>query len=196
MGYTIRDFIESNKFPVIQLISDNSEMNREIKGVRMIVVPNILTQHEYIRQKRNHVEYIKKINILDQCKFYLVISEVNESLTELDFITLENVISAILYNLTQAVTVRNIEKRYHRDLEYRMLNGSLSGAEEDEVASLLKLNMVDEYQVITFYLKPEIQKEIPLDEQFKRIWIIKVVITPIRETKTVYLEGAYIDDAN
>lgn len=77
-----------------------------------------------------------------------------------------------------------------------MLNGSLSGAEEDEVASLLKLNMVDEYQVITFYLKPEIQKEIPLDEQFKRIWIIKVVITPIRETKTVYLEGAYIDDAN
>lgn len=32
-------------------------------------VPNILTQHEYIRQKRNHVEYIKKINILDQCKF-------------------------------------------------------------------------------------------------------------------------------
>lgn len=196
MGYTIRDFIESNKFPVIQLISDNSEMNREIKGVRMIVVPNILTQHEYIRQKRNHVEHIKKINILDQCKFYLVISEVNESLTELDFITLENVISAILYNLTQAVTVRNIEKRYHRDLEYRMLNGSLSGAEEDEVASLLKLNMVDEYQVITFYLKPEIQKEIPLDEQFKRIWIIKVVITPIRETKTVYLEGAYIDDAN
>lgn len=40
MGYTIRDFIESNKFPVIQLISDNSEMNREIKGVHMIVVPN------------------------------------------------------------------------------------------------------------------------------------------------------------
>ena len=122
-------------------------------------VPNILTQYEYIRQKRNYVEYIKKIIILDQCDFYLVISEVNEPLTELDFITLENAISAILYVLTQAVTVRNIEKKYHRDLEYRMLNGSLSDAEKDEVANLLKLNATDEYQVITFYLKPEISKE-------------------------------------
>lgn len=121
--------------------------------------PNILTQYEYIRQKRNYVEYIKKIIILDQCDFYLVISEVNEPLTELDFITLENAISAILYVLTQAVTVRNIEKKYHRDLEYRMLNGSLSCAEEDEVADLLKLNTTDEYQVIIFYLKPEISKE-------------------------------------
>ena len=121
--------------------------------------PNILTQYEYIRQKRNYVEYIKKIIILDQCDFYLVISEVNEPLTELDFITLENAISAILYVLTQAVTVRNIEKKYHRDLEYRMLNGSLSGEEEDEVADLLKLNTTDEYQVIIFYLKSEISKE-------------------------------------
>ena len=122
-------------------------------------VPNILTQYEYIRQKGNYVEYIRKINVLNQCNYYLVISEVNEPLTELDFITLENVISAILYVLTQAVTARNIEKKYHRDLEYRMLNGSLSGTEEDEVADLLKLNATDEYQVITFYLKPEISKE-------------------------------------
>lgn len=83
MGYTIRDFIESNKFPVVQLISDNSEMNREIKGVRMIVV-YILTQHEYIRQKRNHVEYIKKINILDQCKFTSVHLYITEDWDDAD----------------------------------------------------------------------------------------------------------------
>lgn len=118
-------------------------------------VPNILTQYEYIRQKRENIEYIKKINILDQCKFYLVISEVNEPLIELDFITLENVILNLRYVLTQVVTAKNIERKYHRDLEYRMLNGSLSEAEEDEVANLLSLNAMDDYQVITFYLKPE-----------------------------------------
>ena len=37
MGYTIKDFIDSNKFPGIQLISDNSGINREIKGTRIIV---------------------------------------------------------------------------------------------------------------------------------------------------------------
>lgn len=41
MGYTIRNFIESNKFLGIQLINNNSEMNREIKGVRIIAVPNM-----------------------------------------------------------------------------------------------------------------------------------------------------------
>ena len=41
MGYTIRNFIESNKFPGIQLVSNNSGINKEIKGVRIIKVPNM-----------------------------------------------------------------------------------------------------------------------------------------------------------
>ena len=122
-------------------------------------VPNIISRYEYIRQKRKKVEYIKKINILNQYMFYLVVSEVNEPLSELDFITLDSVMPLLLYVLTQTVTEKNMEKRYHRDLEYRMLNGSLSEAEKDDVAKLLKLNAADEYQVITFYLRPEIQKE-------------------------------------
>ena len=73
-------------------------------------VPNILTQYEYIRQKRENIEYIKKINILDQCVFYLVITEVNEPLIELDFITLENVIIKLLYILTQVVTEKILKE--------------------------------------------------------------------------------------
>lgn len=45
-------------------------------------VPNILTQYEYIRQKGNYVEYIRKINVLNQCNYYLVISEVKRAITE------------------------------------------------------------------------------------------------------------------
>ena len=51
-------------------------------------MPNIITQLEYIRQKRNNVEYIKEIDIFGQSKYYLLISEINEPLMELDFITL------------------------------------------------------------------------------------------------------------
>lgn len=116
-------------------------------------VANIITQLEYIRQKKNNVEYIKEIDILGQSKYYLLISEINEPLIELDFITLEGAVSALLYILTQNETIKNIKKKYHRDLEYRMLNGSLSESEEDDVANLLDLNVTDEYRVITFYLK-------------------------------------------
>ena len=41
MGYTVKDFIDSNNFPEMKLISDNSEINREIKGARTIAVPLI-----------------------------------------------------------------------------------------------------------------------------------------------------------
>ena len=164
MNYTIKEFIESNKFPKMQLISDHFGINRVIRGVQILsvpnmekflgggellltslvvyenqlnerivlshleelnkkqvsgliiaednekFVPNILTQYEYIRQKRENIEYIKKINILDQCVFYLVITEVNEPLIELDFITLENVIIKLLYILTQAVTEKILKE--------------------------------------------------------------------------------------
>ena len=116
-------------------------------------VPNIITQFEYIRQKRNNVEYIKEIDILGQSKYYLLISEINEPLRELDFITLEGAVTILLYILTKNETIKNIKKKYHRDLEYRMLNGSLSESEEEDVANLLDLNTTDEYRVITFYLK-------------------------------------------
>ena len=31
MGYTVKDLLESNKFPEMQLISDDSGIDREIK---------------------------------------------------------------------------------------------------------------------------------------------------------------------
>ncbi|MBS4888204.1 MAG: PucR family transcriptional regulator [Clostridiales bacterium] len=41
MGYTVKDLLESNKFPEMQLISDHSGIDREIKGARIIEMPEI-----------------------------------------------------------------------------------------------------------------------------------------------------------
>ena len=41
MNYTIKEFIESNKFPKMQLISDNSGINRVIRGVQILSVPDM-----------------------------------------------------------------------------------------------------------------------------------------------------------
>lgn len=65
-----------------------------------------------------------------------MVSEVSGPLRELDFITLDSLMPLLLYVLTQIVTDKNMEKKYHRDLEYRLLNGSLSEAEEEDVAKL------------------------------------------------------------
>ena len=36
MGYTVKDLLKSNKFPEMQLINDDSGIDREIKGVRSL----------------------------------------------------------------------------------------------------------------------------------------------------------------
>lgn len=41
MGYTVKDFIDSNKFPGMKLISDDLGINREIKGARIIAAPDM-----------------------------------------------------------------------------------------------------------------------------------------------------------
>lgn len=122
-------------------------------------VPHITTKHEYIRQKREYVEYIQKIYILNYCHYYLVVTEVNEPLSELDFVTLDNIITALFYLLAQDVTKKEMEIKYLRDLNYWLINGGMSDAEEDDASSLLDLSDTDEYRVVIFYLKPENKKE-------------------------------------
>ena len=149
-------------------------------------VPNIISRYEYMRQKRKNVEYIRKINILNQCTYYLVVSEVNEPLRELDFITLDSLMPLLLYILTQIVNDKNMEKKYHRDLEYRLLNGSLSESEEDDVANLLKLGVTEDYRVITCYLKPENYKDNFTAFQRKKMEDIEKAILDIVPKECAY----------
>lgn len=121
--------------------------------------PRTISGHEYLCQKREYVEYIQQINILNYYNYYLVVTEANEPLDELDFVALDNIITALFYLLAQDVTKREMEIKYHLDLRYRLLNGSMSDSEEDDVANLLDLSATDEYRVVTFYLKPEDKKE-------------------------------------
>lgn len=149
-------------------------------------VPNIISRYEYMKQKRKNVEYIRKINILNQCTFYLVVSEVNGPLRDLDFITLDSLMPLLLYVLTKTVTDKNMEKKYHRDLEYRLLNGSLSEAEEDDVASLLKLGMTEDYRVVTCYLKTENYKDNFAVFQRKKMEVIEKAILDFVPREYIY----------
>lgn len=149
-------------------------------------VPNIISKFEYMRQKRKNVEYIRKINILNQCTFYLVISEVNEPLRELDFITLDSLMPLLLYVLNQIITEKNMEKKYHRDLEYRLLNGSLSEAEEDDVANLLKLGVTEDYRVVICYLKTENYNDNFTVFQRKKMEVIEKAILDFIPREYIY----------
>ena len=128
------------------------ELTKEIEEYR----PNVIVaKYPYMRQKREYVEYIKKFNVYQQLEFYLVITETAKPLIELDFIGLENAIVALQYLLMRRVAEEKIAKKYHKDLGYRILNGSLSNKELKEVADILGFKKTDEFRVITCCLIPK-----------------------------------------
>lgn len=114
----------------------------------------MVAKYPYLRQARVYTEYIKKFDVYTQMRFYLVITEKNEALTTLDFISLENAIVVLQYLLMRRAAEENIAKKYHKDLGYRMLNGSLTNTELREVADILGFKKTDEFRVITCCLVP------------------------------------------
>ena len=127
------------------------EFTKEVEEYRPDVT---VAKYPYLRQTRVYTEYIKKFNVYTQMGFYLVITEKNEALTTLDFISLENAIVVLQYLLMRRAAEENIAKKYHKDLGYRMLNGSLTNTELREVADILGFKKTDEFRVITCCLVP------------------------------------------
>ena len=127
------------------------EFAKEVEEYRPDVM---VAKYPYLCQKRVYTEYIKKFNVYTQMGFYLVITEKNEALTTLDFISLENAIVVLQYLLMRRAAEENIAKKYHKDLGYRMLNGSLTNTELREVADILGFKKTDEFRVITCCLVP------------------------------------------
>lgn len=127
------------------------EFAKEVEEYRPDVM---VAKYPYLRQARVYTEYIKKFDVYTQMGFYLVITEKNEALTTLDFISLENAIVVLQYLLMRRAAEENIAKKYHKDLGYRMLNGSLTNTELREVADILGFKKTDEFRVITCCLIP------------------------------------------
>lgn len=66
----------------------------------------------------------------------------------LDFIALENIIVELRHIIMGSVMEENIARQYHKDLEYRLLNGSLSDLEKEEAAKILKIEKQMNYVLL------------------------------------------------
>lgn len=118
-------------------------------------IPEVITKHQYFIQKREYVEYINKMQLFDGRYFYLVITEKNNQLNDIDFAGMEDAIIALQFALMRLSAEEELDKKYQKDLEYQLLAGTLSSEEEDEVANILGLNDTDELRVVTFRLLPK-----------------------------------------
>lgn len=136
-----------------------------------VFVPDIITEYQYWHQKREQSEYIHKIDVFGHRSFYLVVTEQNKKMETLDFIALENIVVVLRHIIMRSMMEENIAKQYHKDIEYRLLNGTLTELEKEEAAKILKLEKTDELRVVIFRVIPNNDEGKFTDKQRKELEI-------------------------
>ncbi|RHB03196.1 PucR family transcriptional regulator [Holdemanella biformis] len=136
-------------------------------------IPEVITKQQYFIQKREYVEYINKMQLFDGRYFYLVITEKNNQLNDIDFAGMEDAILTLQFALMRLSAEEELDKKYQKDLEYQLLAGTLSSEEEDEVANILGLNDTDDLRVITFRLLPKNKSGRFTSEQLRQTEIVE-----------------------
>lgn len=136
-------------------------------------IPEVITKQQYFIQKREYVEYINKMQLFDGRYFYLVITEKNNQLNDIDFAGMEDAILTLQFALMRLSAEEELDKKYQKDLEYQLLAGTLSSEEEDEVANVLGLNDTDDLRVVTFRLLPKNKSGRFTSEQLRQTEIVE-----------------------
>lgn len=136
-----------------------------------VFVPDIITEYQYWHQKREQSEYIHKIDVFGHRPFYFVVTEQNKKMEILDFIALENIVVVLRHIIMRSMMEENIAKQYYKDIEHRLLNGTLTELEKEEAAKILKLEKTDELRVVIFRVIPNNDEGKFTDKQRKEIEI-------------------------
>ena len=136
-------------------------------------IPEVITKQQYFIQKREYVEYINKMQLFDGRYVYLVITEKNNQLNDIDFAGMEDAILTLQFALMRLSAEEELDKKYQKDLEYQLLAGTLSSEEEDEVANILGLNDTDDLRVVTFRLLPKNKSGRFTSEQLRQTEIVE-----------------------
>ena len=86
----------------------------------------------------------------------------------------------------RTVTEQNLAKKYHRDLQYRILNGSLSVEEENEAASIIGLKDSDDLKVVMFQMLPKDKESKFTSKLIKETEFVEREVLKVLHEKNIY----------
>ena len=165
--------------------SDNDKLilTDEIKKYR----PNIVTKFDYLKQTVNgYDQYIVKVDIINEAECYLVITEKDNKLTDLDYMAIENAIINLQYSFVSEFAQNEIKKKYQRDIIHNILNGTLTEKEMKEAAVALGLRKESHYRVAEFHTITKNMEGKYTEEQLHEVGVIEGELVHLLPDAYVY----------
>lgn len=121
--------------------------------------PGIYSKYTYLKQKikltegakEEHEQLVVLLNVSFGVKMYLAITELNPGVNIMDYIAIENAITALQYEFSRRYMITELEKRFQNDIMHNILNGKIHSMEElQKSTNLLEMDMEGHYRIIMF----------------------------------------------
>lgn len=112
----------------------------------------LYSNYTYLKQiVKECNQYVVPMNIMYNVKMYLVITEKNRVIDIMDFIAIENAITALFLEFSKQYSIIELEKRYQSDIMNDILQGKIHSMQKlRQSTNLLGLPIDASYRVLAF----------------------------------------------
>ena len=98
-------------------------------------------------------QYLVRLNVMYNARMYLVITELEHPVSDMDFIAVENAVTALKQELFRQNSLADLEKKFQSDIMNNILNGKVHSIQElRRDSSLLGISMDAAYRIVAFNL--------------------------------------------
>lgn len=124
--------------------------------------PDFYSNYTYFRQNAQGGElagcnqYLVRLNVMYNARMYLAITECNNPMKSMDYIAVENAVTALKQELFRQQSIGELEKKFQNDVMNNLLNGKIHSRQElMRDLKLLGIPVDAEYRVIMLDIKGE-----------------------------------------
>ena len=118
--------------------------------------PGFYSNYTYLKQKvsvheegKIYNQYLVLFEVPVSIKLYLVITEINPEIDTMDYIAIENAITALRQEFFRIYTINELEKKFQNDILFNILNKKINTKQElQKSISLLEMPLNGFYRVM------------------------------------------------
>jgi len=119
--------------------------------------PGFYSSYTYLKQRvcppgevtEGDHQYLVLFEVTLGVKLYLVITELNPDINTMDYIAIENAITALRQEFSRQHAINELEKKFHNDILFNILNGKVHSKEElQKSVNLLGMPLDGSYRLI------------------------------------------------
>lgn len=148
--------------------------------------PGLYSSGVYLRQEnscegeyRGRMQSVVWLNIMLDIRLYLVVTETQRPVNDMDYIAIENALTSLKYEFFRQYSIEELERKYENDLTSNLLNGkikTLGDLKRNRKVKLLNMPVDASYRVIIFRLENEKEENLDFDMSVRQMKLLEAAV--------------------